>query len=31
MKVEVEDITNFLALVRSDLIFLDNYFGDNVL
>lgn len=31
MKVEVKDITSFLVLVRSDLIFLDYYFCGNTL
>ena len=31
MKVEVKDITSFLGLVRSDLIFLDYYFCSNTL
>lgn len=31
MKVEVKAITSFLALVRSDLIFLDDYFCGSTL
>lgn len=31
MKVEVKDITSFVGLVTSDLIFLDYYFCGNTL